>query len=342
MKHLYLYTATAGLGDYLVMGGLARTVERYGEGSRCLVVHRRNPYVQLWPDGDWRQRFFDLCLPGQLASLAGALRRARRQGYTAFGLQMAPGSLQGFCFLSLLRRLRLIDYVVDANLINADIILPPPRRYIYHWHLSQLTALRGRPFPPEASCMRLPLASIEEEAAGDAVGGPARIRVGIHPWSRRGRFPTFVWPEEKWLAVIGALIDRAGEVETVVFGKDPGFERFREKIARRYGQRAAVIRFRPSGTVRELVATIQNLDLLVSVNTAVVHIGYALAKEMVILNGPSLDLWTPQGRGIRVCRDQQALFPGNDRWTSDPRFPSIARIGVEQVLDAMWATLEEG
>ncbi len=327
MKHLYLYTATAGLGDYVVMGALLQAVERYGQGSRCLVVHRGNPHVRLWPAGDWRQRFFDIYSPVQVGKLFATLWRARRDGFTVFGLQMAPGSLQGFFLHLLLKKIGLVRYVVDANLINADIIIPLRQQYIYDLHVSQLETLRGKKFPPDAFRMQLPLAEVEE---GSTDRSAPVIRVGIHPWSRRGHYPSFVWPDEKWLELIGTILPMP-EVEIVLFGRDPRFQAFQETLLNRYGLRCDAFKFQPSQTVEDLVTTMRQLDMVVSVNTAVVHIGYALRKEMTILTGPSLDIWVPKGSGIRIFRDARAMFPGNDRWIHDPAFPSVERIDSGEV-----------
>ena len=81
----------------------------------------------------------------------------------------------------------------------------------------------------------------------------------------------------------------------------------------------------------ELVNIIKQMDLIISVNTAVVHIGYALDKKMIILCGPSLDIWTPKGKNIETIHDEEALFLGADKFENDNRFATINRINYMEI-----------
>lgn len=328
-KTLLLYTMTAGLGDLVVMGDLALKLERHIPGVRCLFVHRGNPHVSLWDADDCRERFFDAYRPRDMARLVRALRQAAGRGYRRFGLQMAPGSVQGYALHRLLQRLGGIDYVVDFNLINADIITPPRGGYILELHLNQAAGLLGVDVPPENFELSLPFGDIPR--AGKPAG--AGFRVGIHPWSRRGAWRDFVWPLERWADVVEHLVTNGAEV--VLFGKDRQFPEFQRSIEQRLGEGRGRLVCHPSTSVHDVIATIGALDLLVSVNTAVVHFGQALRTPMVILNGPSLPLWRPRGKAVQVVTDEDASFPGNDRPMADPLFPSVHRIQLERVISAI-------
>ena len=72
---------------------------------------------------------------------------------------------------------------------------------------------------------------------------------------------------------------------------------------------------------------------MLTVNTAVVHIGFAFSKKIIVLTGPSLDFWNPSDKGIVVVKDPQAMLIGSDG-SKDKRLPQVARITVQQVLDA--------
>lgn len=322
MKPVFLYTMTAGLGDMIVMSTLAESIEAAIPGSSVLFVHRGNPHTGLWTGDAGSGRFYNVFSGVELRKLAARLRACRAAGSTIFGLQMAPGSLQGFFFFSLLKRLGLLHYVVDFNLINADIITPPRGDYILDLHLNQVAELTRLPVPPQP-CPVLP--------AGRKRSGKGRV-IGLHPWSRRGHLESFVWQKEKWLELVRLLLSEYPDAEAVVFGKDDGFDSFRSFLQRELGTER--VTFSASANVPQLIDTIGGLDLLVSVNTAVVHIGYLLATPTVILCGPSLDLWVPKGPSVRTVRDEEAIFQAPDSYVEDPGFGTIQRINVQQVANA--------
>ena len=84
-----------------------------------------------------------------------------------------------------------------------------------------------------------------------------------------------------------------------------------------------------------MVRQIASFGGMVSVNSAAVHIGHALDRKMVILNGPTLGLWIPTGKDIVLVHDTQARYPGNDSVSRHPDFPRVARIRVEDVIEGI-------
>lgn len=331
-KCVLLYTMTSGLGDFIVMGDLIRKIESINAKVHCLMVHRNNPHVRLWTRDPQIKRFFNIYSPSQFTKLFSTLKTLRKEGHIAFGLQMAPGSLQGFLFYSFLKKLSAIDYIVDFNLVNADIITPPEGNYILDLHLNQIKTLLKVEVPEKYYHLRVPI-----ETAGqhfDKKDG--NFLIGIHPWSRRGHLPCFVWPFEKWAEVIKALPEDNNH-KIIIFGKDRKFEELRNYLKGSLGDKYKKITFQACSTVQELIGVIEAMDLLITVNTSVIHIGYALCKKMVILSGPSLDLWTPKGEGISVITDQSAGLSGSDKYINDSRFPSVGRIEAAKVIDAVKA-----
>jgi len=333
VKPLLLYTMTSGLGDYIIMGDLMRKVEKLVPEARCLIAHRGNPHVKLWPYDSLHKRFFNVYQPHQILRLILTLKKARREGYTVFGLQMAPGSVQGFFFHFFLKRIKALDFIVDFNLINADIITPPCGNYILDLHLNQVKELFKIRIPEEFYHLELPIKNLKFSNTS-IEKDENKVKIGIHPWSRRGHLPCFVWPFEKWLDVIKFLLQNR-QNEIIIFGKDKRFGKFKNYIHSKLGETAKQIRFKLCNSVMELVNIIKQMDLILSVNTAVVHIGYALNKKMIILCGPSLDIWTPKGKDIYIVRDEDALFQGADKWVKDKRFRSVEKIEVERVINAI-------
>ena len=327
-RPLFIYTMTAGLGDLVVLGSLDRWITKLLPEARCLFVHRSNPHVSLWQSADAPQQFYNLHSPADMVRFIGQARQTRQEGYIAFGLQMAPGSLQGYLFLRGLQTFGAVDYVVDANLINADIITPPQDEYILQRHARQMLTVCGLPEIDLPQRPNLPFTISEHRSSPDG-----RVRVGLHPWSRRGNQAAFVWQKEKWLALIQYLEQRPAVGEIVIVGKDDGFERFRSTVM--MGTAPAKIRFAPSHSVPELVETLTALDLLVSVNTGVVHLAHAVNLPQVILNGPSLDVWIPRGETIIALNDQRAVWQAPDRAMADQRFSQVGNIALDEVQRAV-------
>ncbi|MDD5438741.1 MAG: glycosyltransferase family 9 protein [Candidatus Omnitrophica bacterium] len=327
-KIILLYTMTDGLGDYLVMGDVLRKAERLLPGAEALMVHRKNSHIVLWPQGDQKKRFYNVYSPAEIYRLALRLQSARKSGALVFGLQMSPGSLQGFFFYSALKKLAALDYIVDFNLINADIITPAEGSYILDIHLNQLKKLFGLSIPADLYRLDLPL-KMQEAARPHSSLKP----VGIHPWNRRGNRSCFVWPFEKWLNVIRILAGN-GTCQVSIIGRDKQFDAFKDFLRQGLKENYSLIKFLPSSSVTDLAGAVASQDVIISVNSSVVHIGYAFGKKMVILAGPSLDQWSPKGNSIITVGDHDAVFSGVDRYIADDKFPTVQRIRPEQVIEA--------
>ena len=246
-------------------------------------------------------------------------------------MQQAPGSLQGFLFHFFLKKIKALDFVVDFNLINADIITSPRGDYILDLHLNQIRELFKVEIPEEFYKLRLPVELDSEKIQRKE----NKKIIGVHPWSRRGHLPCFIWPFEKWLKLIKFLLAE-DKNEIIAFGKNKKFADFKKFLKQNLSKDFKRIKFHYCHSVQELIEAIQYLNLLISVNTSVVHIGYALGKKMIILCGPSLDIWTPKGENICVVRDEGAMFQGADKWIRDERFGSVERIKVDKVLQSFF------
>ena len=334
MKPLLLYTMTSGLGDFIIMGDLMRKVENLVPKARCLMAHRGNPHINLWAYDHPSKRFFDVYQPQQFLKLISTLRRRRKEGYTVFGLQMAPGSVQGFFFHLFLKKIKALDFIVDFNLINADIITPPKGSYILDLHLNQIKELFKIKISEEFYHLELPIKNLKFSNTSVKSVKKDKIKIGIHPWSRRGHLPCFVWPFERWVEVIKFLLqDKRNEI--IIFGKDKKFGEFKSYLQLKLGEAGKQIKFALCNSVIELINMIKQMDLIISVNTGVVHIGYALDKRMIILCGPSLDIWTPKKTDIKIIYDDQAILPGSDKYIKNGMFPSVSKIETTKVISGL-------
>ena len=324
-RFILLYTMTNALGDCLVMGDLMRKIECLLPNVTCVMLHRKNPHVNLCPADKEAGRFYNVFSLAEVLKCLRRLRSARKQKTVVLGLQMAPGSLQGFALYALFKKLGALDYIVDFNLINADIITPPVGKYILELHLNQIRQLFGVDVPEALFHLELPFA-VGEETGKDLIG--------IHPWNRRGG-KALVWPFEKWAEVLSFLVER--QKPLLVFGNDAQFDAFREYSRTHLpAEIFNKIIFEASRDVPHLIRQIGSCSGIVTVNTVAVHIGHALNKKMVILNGRSLDFWVPKGADIYSVYDRQAMFLSvGDGKFPDPNFPQVGRIEVADVCKAV-------
>ncbi|MBF0505067.1 MAG: hypothetical protein HQL14_08205 [Candidatus Omnitrophica bacterium] len=323
-ENIFLFTLFSSLGDALIISNVvtkARTV-----GERCFIAHLNNPHIDAFLPQELKHCSFNVLSSNGLFLLWQALISERRKGAIVFGIQQAPGSLRGFYFLSLLKKIAAVDYVVDDNLYDADIVIPKKSGYILDIHLDQVCKLSGKEIKGESRSLSLP------EVLRSSVLDVDPFLVGIHPWSRRWKEPAFVWSFEQWATFI-ELAATTCNSSFIVFGRDPRFDEFQSFLKYRLPHNVyAKIIFSPVRNIQEMTGVISRCQILISVNTGVVHIAYALQKRMVILNGPTFDFWIPKSDNIRSIKDTYALYDGSDKQGNNLKFPMVSRIDVNMVL----------
>jgi ADP-heptose:LPS heptosyltransferase len=326
-KATVLYTMQSYLGDFVVIGGLLKKFDLLEVEFESLVAHRHSPHVSSF-DGKTEGRFFNIARLDGFLGLIARLRRQKQEGRLIFGIPMAPGSLQAFFFFWILKKLGALTYIVDFNLINADILTPARRRYIFDRHLAQVAELFKRPEWVEDSGMPLAIARPAISKSGSS------RRIGFFPWSGRGWLPEFQWPDSRWLE-LAKLILKAPGSEIVLLGKDDGFARF-EQALRSHLPEEMRRRFvsSPATSVQTLVAGLPGLDCLITVNTSALHLAHALKLPLVALCGSSAEFWLPEGDHVRIVWDSKGVLPPSDQSHHDPLQPSLQRIGVAEVYSA--------
>jgi Glycosyltransferase family 9 (heptosyltransferase) len=319
-----VYTMYHHLGDFVVMGGLLKKFDQLQAGFESVVAHRHSPHVGLFA-GNPADRFFDVATVDGFLNLCGKLRRQRREGRIVLGVPMAPGSIQAHLFFQVLKKLGALSYIVDFNLNNADIITPPRRRYIFDRHLAQAAEIFKR--PDWLDDTSLPLAVAEPRIAGRKPGR----RIGLFPWSGRRHLPEFRWPDARWLDLTKRLLETS-EGEIVLLGKDDDFARFAQTLRAGLPENLRN-RFldRPAGSVPDLVASLREVDGLITLNTAALHLAHAIQLPAVALCGSSLECWLPEAPHIRLVRDERGILPPSDKYGHDPLQPSLQNIDVGEV-----------
>ncbi len=319
MNGTILYTMYSGLGDFIAMTNVKRMAQSF-TGYRVIIAHRANPYIDLLSPIE-REDFFNIYSARELALLRGFLSKRR---YPRFGIQQAPGSIQGFSFLYVLKKAGAIDFIVDFNLINADIRTPPRGSYILDLHRNQLVDLFNLKSPAHYQ----PSLPFEIKRRNIDRGGTL---YGISPLSGKKKCNTFTWPFHKWKELIGKILEM-----------DPN-AKFLLILTREDGHLYSELRnFFPEQlkimddlSVPELAGVISDLDYLITVNSAPVHIAYILEKKTVVLSGPSIEVWNPQASFVRVVHDRTAIYPPSDQCERAEGVPSVSNIEVSQVIEAL-------
>lgn len=326
-KVTVVYTMFNHLGDFVVIGALLKKFDLLGVSMKSLVAHKGSPYVADF-DGKSQDRFFDIASLRGFSVLVAKLREERKRGRLIFGVPMAPGSLQAFCFFWLLKKLGALTYIVDFNLANADVLTPPRKRYIFDRHLAQAAELFGHPEWMEDTSMPLAIAVPSHKESRQLQ------RVGFFPWSGRRSLPEFRWPDGHWHALAKRILQNPGW-EIVLLGKDPEFDRFEQSLRRGLPlEMQARLLSAEANSVPDLVATLQDLDGLITLNSSALHLAHALKLPVIVLCGSSAEFWLPEGDDVCVVRDVQGILPPSDKYVHDPLQPSVQRIEVAEVYSA--------
>jgi ADP-heptose:LPS heptosyltransferase len=323
----FVYSMSYSLGDFVVIGGLLKKFDLLGVEFESLVAHRDSPHVSSF-DGETKERFFNISRLEELISLISRLRKEKREGRLIFGLPMVPGSIQAFGFFWILKKLGALTYIVDFNLINADILTPIRRRYAFDRHLAQAAEILKRPDWLEISEMPLAIAQTS------VTRNKTAQRIGFFPWSSRGWLPEFQWPEPRWTELT-KLILRTSGTEIVLLGKDEKFARFEQTLRSNLpGEMQVRVISDRAMSVESLLASLQGIDCLITLNTSALHLAHALKLPTVALCGSTADFWLPEGEHIRIVRDTNGVLPPSDQSVHDPLQPSLQRIEVAPVFSA--------
>jgi len=108
--------------------------------------------------------------------------------------------------------------------------------------------------------------------------------------------PSYLWYKEGWLAVARELLARGAGA--LVFTAGPGEEEAASALAREVGDAAAFVAALPLLDTFALVAA---ADLVISLDTAPVHIAATMGTPVVALYGPGdSSMWRPLGVPYRI------------------------------------------
>jgi ADP-heptose:LPS heptosyltransferase len=107
--------------------------------------------------------------------------------------------------------------------------------------------------------------------------------------------PSRCWPEDRFVAVIGAVRERFPDVQVLLLGA-PADERRKRRIARACGVPAA-----RTARARQMMALVATCDFALTPDTAVTHIASACGKPVVAMFAwNSAPHWSPYGVPMRI------------------------------------------
>lgn len=131
------------------------------------------------------------------------------------------------------------------------------------------------------------------------------VIIGIHPGRGSHGYPR-QWSEKDYALVADRLVDKYGAKVVFTGGRDDTL--LVERIMSLMKEKAVNLAGKTS--LRELVALIERLNLLLCVNTGPLHIACALKTPTVSIHGPDdPKKWGPWGEGHTVVRAELPCSP---------------------------------
>lgn len=186
--------------------------------------------------------------------------------------------------------------------------------------------------------------------AAPAVDLPAAARelsergqVVFHPWASGQRSWLREWPEERWVEL--ALGLDAGGTSFLVTGAPSDLARTEPLVARMREAGLDATAFVGSDGFVSLALMLEGAQLVVSVNTGVMHLAAIVGAPTVSINGPNRNgRWGPVGpRAIGVEAPGEGCGYLHLGFNFDGQATDcMERISVEMVLDAARSLLRTG
>jgi heptosyltransferase II len=238
-----------------------------------------------------------------IAYISGALLRI---GFPGYGREVFFSRLAGFADGR---------HMVDLILETARLLGVPPDRRLPHIHLLPTEGERADRW-------------LRQQYLG------TRPLIGIHPG---GYYPSQRWPAE-YFARLAVVLKRDGVSDIVLLGGADDRELV-HMIFDRAGEHLVLFQ---NDNLRESVALVSRLDLLVCNNSGPLHVAAALNVPTLSFMGPTeKHRWMPLGRNHKVLRREDLDCIGCNRGTC-PRGdhacmrgiqPEEAANGIRQLLE---------
>lgn len=115
------------------------------------------------------------------------------------------------------------------------------------------------------------------------------------------------WPDENWREVIGYLLNR--ECEIYFTGSKSDYERI-EKIPGDFKNNSMLHNIAGRYSMRETAILLKSSQLVISVNTGIMHLASALGCNLIALHGPTNPLrWGPLNSNSKIIQSDYPEAP---------------------------------
>jgi len=335
MKKVLVYTMFRSLGDFILISNVASRAQKRLKDTEIVIFHSDSPYFKLLDKGYLNAHFFRTRYPADLIRLVSFLWKKKKEGYKVFGMQEAPGSLFGFFMLAYLKKMRCIDYIVDYNLLDADIVTFPGGSFIFQRHLLQLEDIFNFKFQPDDFNLQLPFKIKDSDREYvESILPSGKPIIALHPWSGKKGSQTCAWGADKCLELARLLNAKFPDARITALGIDSKKEALCERLSAVIG--AGSFLDLPRLSIAQLAYLLGKITVFITSNSGPMHLAYIQKTKMAVLSGSSFDIWNPPVRqGTVIIKPKGDFFPPSDKKQKACGFPSASDIEVEDVFKAV-------
>ncbi len=260
-----------------------------------------------------------------------------------------PNSFDSALIMWLARIPRRVGYATDCRRLLLTSAVPVPKdrktRHEIYYYLGLVDSIRQLHYMPHSSAKIDPETSTKLSLRVPAQGKSGAIRIlkqlglsqgsmliGLNPGAAYG--PAKCWPPERFSSLGKALIERFKGCHILVFGTDKDIS-VAGDICAPLGKRGHNLAGKTD--LAEAMGLISRLNLFVSNDSGLMHIGAALDVPMVAIFGSTNPSTTgPWSNNSRVIRHELPCSPCLKR-TCPRDFRCMLGIEVEEVLEAcLW------
>jgi heptosyltransferase I len=322
---------TAGIGDTLLVSGIIRELRDFFPDAHITMICARGNALIADMILELDEKYiFDMNKP--LKSLRQLRKISKCDLLLDFGPWPKINSLISFTLRA--------DYKIGFEKEGMH------RHYVYDQavkhsdHIHELdnyrNLLRAALIPPGGLLPSLDIGDdLTAKVSTAGLFDDDRRTVLIHPFSAGSRAYLKEWPDDNWISLARELIMSGCRVLISGGKKDAErAEQLEDKINRHNG---GCLSIAGKYSLREMAAIIGRSDLLISIDTGIMHLAAALDADIVALFGPtSPSRWGPQSSKAIVLNQKvctPCLSLGFENICDKPR-GCISSIKVEDVLRA--------
>jgi len=268
--------------------------------------------------------------------------RIRQQGFR-LGL-LFPNSFESALLFLLAGIPERAGYATDFRgvLLNRKIPVPPDKRMRHEvfFYLNLVSRLTGLPVPKEPE-IRLQVPGAGKAGADRLLSecglkGAAPL-IGFNPGAAYG--PAKCWPKGRWVELGRMFLSSLAKCRIVILGTKREEAAFGQ-MASQIGRGAVSLAGRTG--LAEAMGVIERLDLLVTNDSGLMHIGAGLATPLVAIFGSTNPVTTgPWSKRALVVRHELECSPCLRR-TCPGEFECMRSISADEVMDAAMSLLSGG